>query len=125
MKAVKLCRDCGRPIKNATNFRVVCDGCLRKKEDARRDSVRSLENEDAARRAAEQDKKKRRKSHSKAWTSACAKPLPWASATASMWKGDWISQKERMGASNDQKEIYQTLDVGRCAKKRGRKAGRL
>lgn len=31
MKAVKLCRDCGRPIKNATNFRVVCDDCLRKK----------------------------------------------------------------------------------------------
>ena len=52
MKAVKLCRDCGRPIKNDTNFRVVCDGCLRKKEEARRDVVRSLENEDAARRAA-------------------------------------------------------------------------
>lgn len=31
MKAVKLCRDCGRPIKDATNFRVVCDDCLRKK----------------------------------------------------------------------------------------------
>lgn len=59
MKAVKLCRDCGRHIKNATNFRVVCDDCLRKKEDARRDSVRSLENEDAARRAAEQGKKKK------------------------------------------------------------------
>lgn len=59
MKAVKLCRDCGRPIKNATNLRLVCDDCHRKKEDARRDSVRSLENEDAARRAAEQVKKKK------------------------------------------------------------------
>ena len=58
MKAVKLCRDCGRPIKNATNFRVVCDDCIRKKEDVRRDSVRSLENEDAARWAAKQGKKK-------------------------------------------------------------------
>lgn len=59
MKAVKLCRDCGRPIKNATNFRVVCDDCLRKKEEARRDAVRSLENEDAARWAAEQGKQKK------------------------------------------------------------------
>lgn len=59
MKAVKLCRDCGRPIKNATNFRVVCDDCLRKKEAARRDEVRSLESEDEARRAAEQGKKKK------------------------------------------------------------------
>lgn len=58
MKAVKLCRDCGRPIKNATNFRVVCDECLRKKEAVRRDEVRSLESEDEARRAAEQGKKK-------------------------------------------------------------------
>lgn len=51
MKAVKLCRDCGRPIKNATNFRVVCDDCLRKKAEAKREEVRSLENEAAARRA--------------------------------------------------------------------------
>lgn len=90
MKAVKLCRDCGRPIKNATNFRVVCDGCLRKKEEARRDVVRSLENEDAARWAAEQGK---RKSPSRAWNSVCAKPPPWASATASMWPGSWIRRK--------------------------------
>ena len=40
MKAVKLCRDCGRPIKNATNFRVVCDGCLRKK-GGRKGGIRS------------------------------------------------------------------------------------
>lgn len=53
MKAVKLCRDCGRPIKNATNFRVVCDDCRRKKAEEKREEVRSLENEDAARRAAE------------------------------------------------------------------------
>lgn len=59
MKAVKLCRDCGRPIKNATNFRVVCDNCLRKKEAERREEVRSLESEDEARRAAEQGKKKK------------------------------------------------------------------
>lgn len=59
MNTVKLCRDCGNPIKNATNFRVVCDNCLRKKEAARRDEVRSLENEDEARRAAEQGKKKK------------------------------------------------------------------
>lgn len=59
MKAVKLCRDCGRPIKNATNFRVVCDECRRKKAEAKREEVRSLENEDAARRAAEQGKKKK------------------------------------------------------------------
>lgn len=59
MNAVKLCRDCGRPIKSATNFRVVCDDCLRKKEAARRDEVRSLESEDQARRAAEQGKKKK------------------------------------------------------------------
>lgn len=59
MKAVKLCRDCGRPIKNATNFRVVCDDCRRKKAEEKREEVRSLENEDAARRAAEQGKKKK------------------------------------------------------------------
>ena len=59
MKAVKLCRDCGRPIKNATSFRVVCDDCLRKKAEAKREEVRSLENEDAVRRAAEQGKKKK------------------------------------------------------------------
>lgn len=59
MNAVKLCRDCGRSIKSATNFRVVCDDCLRKKEAARRDEVRSLENEDEARRAAEKEKKKK------------------------------------------------------------------
>ena len=59
MKAVKLCRDCGRPIKNATNFRVVCDDCLRKKAEAKGEEVRSLKNEDAARRAAVQGKKKK------------------------------------------------------------------
>lgn len=59
MKAVKLCRDCGHPIKNARNFRVVCDDCLLKKAEAKREKVRSLENEDAARRAAEQGKKKK------------------------------------------------------------------
>lgn len=31
MKAVKLCRDCGHPIKNGSSRRVVCDDCLRKK----------------------------------------------------------------------------------------------
>lgn len=59
MKAVKLCRDCGRPIKNATNFRVVCDECRRRKAEEKREEVRSLENEDAARRAAERGKKKK------------------------------------------------------------------
>lgn len=59
MKAVKLCRDCGRPIKNATNFRVVCDECRRKKAEEKREEVRSLENEDEARRAAEHGKHKK------------------------------------------------------------------
>lgn len=93
MKAVKLCRDCGRPIKNATNFRVVCDDCLRKKE--KQGGMQSalwkmkMLPGGAPSRAS-------RKSPSRAWNSVCAKPPPWASATASMWPGGWIN-RERGG----------------------------
>ncbi len=59
MKAVKLCRDCGLPIKNGSSRRVVCDDCLRKKGAIRQEEVRSLENEEEARRAAEQGKHKK------------------------------------------------------------------
>lgn len=93
MKAVKLCRDCGRPIKNGSSRRVVCDDCLRKKGAIRQEEVRSLESEDEARRAAAPNRA-RRKSPSRAWTSACEKLPPWASATASMWSGGWISREE-------------------------------
>lgn len=59
MNAVKLCRDCGRPIKNGSSRRMVCDDCLREKEAIRQEEVRSLENEEEARRAAAQGKHKK------------------------------------------------------------------
>lgn len=59
MKAVKLCRDCRRPIKNGSSRRLVCDDCLREKEAIRQEEVRSLENEEEARRAAEKEKQKK------------------------------------------------------------------
>lgn len=47
---VKLCRDCHQPMERATSRQVLCDDCRRKKLEEKRAQVRSLENEDAARR---------------------------------------------------------------------------
>lgn len=59
MKAVKLCRDCGRPIKNGSSRRVVCDDCLREKETLRQEEVRSLAKKEKAPRDSKKGKRKK------------------------------------------------------------------